>query len=1306
MGKTTFMEQLAACSPGGQGKLVKLGEYAGDPNGLRQDVAAYLNAASSFPHAVLLLDGLDEAPELAGAILRLLRGVSASTTVWIASRDVTAMRSIRAEMPHLKAYSMAPLSLKDIRDLTSGYGVDPEDFLAAVRRQGVTGICAKPLGCELAVSVFRENGLTGISQRSLWQRGIERLCDETPSTTRRLSPPSVYPLDQIVRASAWIAMCLTLSNKAFVWADEDSHCPQQCTPISSLASDAFPLELLRLALERGTFSPLGDGRFRFGHAVYRDFLAAYGLTLFVPSDQWLSLVLTAKRSVFPQRQGVVAWLASFNQGFLSEMSGLQPELVLSSVDSVQAIGPGKLCNALLERADSLSYQQMHLPLVSGNLFRLRHEDTTASIRACLLDSESSESRTELAIEIAEACKCGELADLFADMVLDRTRELRPRVRAGYAVNRLENQSAMKRLSDLLPIDPEDDPEDDLRGIVLRACWPDHLTLAELVQHLTAPQKANYGGAYKFFLDYDLPASLDSALSLTDATAGFDWVLSHLTEEEPTDSLGRLARAIYTVCWKWAGGPVITDLLAQGYVRALSEYGVPFLQRRYTDESLTLPLVTRERFLRDVDRRFAVLEAILAFPDEVVPDLSDIPISAYPLYTADDLPILLRRALADPSGQCAERWAACIKAVVPRQGVTEHADGVNELHRLRPDLIDSAAKIQADAEESAKRFAALDEKRQRDKADRSLKGAADQERIDKEIRDALHTSPVNPAVFEGISSWLNSADGIRSLGSTDIQQSPGWVKLTDAERRSFTDLAADYLTHATIIPTAPDQHRYAVARAMTLLRLRRPSIYNSLTEYVWRRCSVELLKASMHDNMDLLGPLLDTLSHRFPAVAQEALVAVLRQEIGRGFISILRTWGKRLNNAEARAVLQLAMAPALDHRQRYLIVDDLARRDKADIVRTYLDGLFSAGWNIPPDPEFHKLRRLAFLLSPASYISEVLAAIKSNPQWGREWIEAAIGGMNSDIQGALLTCEASDIANMYAWLHTEYPASTCPEHETVFSPGPLDSIHMLKTHLINHLTRSGEVGSSRALDGLLEEFPGDVWLRNCILEARSAEQATSLPTLSMVEIQKLCERKQSAQCLVDSIHDLHQLVLRTLCEYQTYLQGDTPAVGDLWNTAAPIRPKDEEYLSDHLKRYLDLRLTTEVVINREVQIRRKLFRDGTPGSRTDIWVQAFDSNGAALTVCIEVKCNWNGSAQTALSDQLISKYMSGGVAQAGILCLGWFECNAWDSADGRLAQSTAVWPDSRSAQGDLDTQVQRACEAGPLVSTVVTDCGLR
>ena len=95
-----------------------------------------------------------------------------------------------------------------------------------------------------------------------------------------------------------------------------------------------------------------------------------------------------------------------------------------------------------------------------------------------------------------------------------------------------------------------------------------------------------------------------------------------------------------------------------------------------------------------------------------------------------------------------------------------------------------------------------------------------------------------------------------------------------------------------------------------------------------------------------------------------------------------------------------------------------------------------------------------------------------------------------------------------------------------------------------------------------------------------------------------------------------------------------------------------------------------------------------GSRTDLWIQAFDEHGSKLTICIEVKCNWNDSAKTALKEQLIDKYMSGKTATAGIFLLGWFGCDSWDCNDNRRTAATAIWPDADSALADLQKQAEK------------------
>jgi hypothetical protein len=1036
------------------------------------------------------------------------------------------------------------------------------------------------------------------------------------------------------------------------------------------------------------YTPLGDGRIRFAHSVYRDYLAAYGLNVLIPPTHWEQLLLNADRSgVFPQRTGIAAWLASFDQGFLEKLRGIQPELLLASTDTVQAVGPAKLCTAMLDRADSISYQQRHSDVIAGNLFRLRAPDASSIIRDLLVNKNASESAIEFATEIAEACKLSELSDVLADRVLDATLSLRQRVDASNALHRLKDVASQGRLKSLLPIDPANDPEDDLRGNVLRCLWPEHITPTELLTHIIPPQKANYSGSYGTFLEYELPDSLEAVINDRNASVLLTWAHTHITEHDPFNRLGRLARSIYTFCWQWASFPAIVSVLAKDYLKSCAEYRSPF-------------------FLRDAQGRFAVLDVILAELNISEKNLSHIPFNDYPLYTPEDFGILIDRALANPDGPLAEKWISCIKAVIWRVDLEKYADKIDELHALCPDLIDSSQKIREDADVAAKRAEEWNQKWQKEDANHQAEAEANQLRIDQDIKSALQQTELAPESFVGIAAWLHSDNGRQRLGLIDLRQSIGWGKLTSEEQNALITLAERYLKEGTIEPTAPNQHIYSVAQALTLLRVMKPGVYQGLTEDIWRKCSVELLKAVFNDHVEYLNPLFDTLATNFQEVAETALLNVIHQELNSGHISIPHHWANRLSDKQAQSILQIVKEPGITPEKSFLILSELIRHGQENLVRAYLDTLFNGNWESPPARHFNKHLALAFSLCPKSYVYQLLETIQANREWGRQWMETVVMDWENGFTKGLFTCAPGIIADTYIWLHTEYPANTCPEHEGAHSSGPLDKIHELKSYIINHLTKGDINGSTVAFKKILRQFPEDTWLNNCIIEAQTAEQAKNITILSIEDIKKLYDKKRASCRLINSAQDLHALVLEKLDEYQVDLQGDNPAIGDLWNTNAPIRPRDEEYFSDHLARFLKRTPMSEIIINREVQIRHKLYEGGESGSRTDIWIQATDENAQASTLCIEVKCNWNASAKTALKDQLIKKYMSGGTAGAGILLLGWYACPDWNNDDSRQANSTKTWSDIDAARIDLERQADQECEAGHWVSAKVIDCSLR
>ena len=1298
MGKTKFMEQLKD-SLQGRAFMLKLGEYVGDFNGLSAELDAALAPSEAKTLQTVIFDGLDEAPDFVNIILRKLCQLPDSVSVWISSRDVGAIRKIQHAFWKLNSYSLAPLTELDVKALAAQESVDGNDFLNMANRQGILPICAKPLGCKLALSVFRDNGLYGVAQRDLWQKGIERLCDETPSKI-----PNRFILKDVVYCSAWISLCLSLSSNHFVWIGAESFCPLHSLRISDLNSDRFHADLIRTVLERGVFRPLGDGRVTISHGIYKDYLSAFALSIFISAEHWAPLIFNGQRNaVFPQYAGIVAWLSAYNSGFLEQLFAIQPELLIASADSVQVVGPDKLCATLLDRIGSLSYRQRENDLISSNLHRLKSDQTQDMLRNFLLDKGANPAAIEFATKIAVACEYSELAEVLADRMLNTRLSLNDRLSAGDAVCRLKNEMAKSRLKSLLPINPAEDPQYRLLGTVLLACWPSHLTPSELVVHLSGP-KSNHIGAYSLFL-YELTAYFENSLDEDSALVFLKWALSHINEHEPFDSLGRLARAIYSLCWKWTGTPVIAQLLAEGYLKALSVHQSPFLQKRYEGEKSTSLILTKEAIMQDVCGRLTVLETIFSSHEIDSSDLMDMLVNDIPLYTCDDLHKLFDRVFTDPSGSLAEKWCLCINTVIRISGLNTYEEQVDILHDLCPDLIDDPRKILEDLDMAAKRNEEQSQEWKMQRAERQRDEANEQQQIDNQIKTILLSPNLKSESFAYLSSLLDSENGICTLGSIDLQLSPGWAKLTEEERGAMLNLAELYLTQADIESTEPAEINCSVARALTLVRLLRPGTYTSLTNKVWEKCGVELLKSVIGDNMELIAPLFDTLSERFPDVATDVLLKVLSQEMQQSFISIISKWGSRLSDRQTQAILAIAYDPATGYGLRFVLLDELAKQSKERHVQSYLDSLFNNGWDTPQGTEFHKLRLLAFVLSPVSYIRQLLDAISKRTVWGKQWLEATIGHDNTFLT-ALLSCDIRDVAGIYIWLHQQYPDETRPRHKPVYTPDALDEIHKLKNHLINHLTNIGRDGSTDALQRIFCHFPADDWLNHCILDARSAEQANNLPVLSIAQIKELYEKKNGSHRLVTTIQDLLDLVMAAIDDYRTELQGDTPAVGDLWNTEPSIRPRGEEDFSDHLKRYLKLKLMTGVVINREVQILRKQFKEGITGSRTDLWIQATGDSCGVLTVCIEVKGNWNSSAKTALKDQLISKYMSGGTATGGILLLGWFECNSWDSDDYRLCAVKKNWQNAHAALADLQKQSEIEQKSGNNVRAVVIDCALR
>lgn len=1286
MGKTVFMDQLANFSPD-QTVLLKVEEY-------QSDISAFATALKTAEKTILV-DGLDENPEATtGLILRFLRDASGAK-IWIATRNVAAIRRLQSEFNDLPIYHLAPLS----RDNLCSYG--GQGFLDAVTQQGLLPLCAKPLGCSLASKLFSTGQLSKVTQQEFWNKGIKVLCEQSQKLS--LDP---FSAGQIFQCAAWIALCSTLTGKQFIWDETTGALPDNCLSCEELLNGGnFSLDLIRGTLKRGLFRPLGDGSDAFFHNAYRDYLAAYAFNTKIPPSNWDAVLFNEQRNiVWPSLAGLATWLAVFNAEFRSKLLAVQPEILLTSDESIQSIGPSKLCSEILRRANCLSHQQRNHANIISNLHRLKGQNTANMLNQHLLDPKSASESIEIAIRIIMACQYAELASLLADRALNTTVKHTDRVFAAYALSTLQDSAANEQLKTLLPVAPESDPDDELLGAVLLACWPTHIKAEELVTHLVQPQNTSLLGKYRHFI-HKLEENLEKEISLDNAPIFLQWAMEHLASAE-WRSLTSLAQSIYTVCWKWAQYPKITQLLGKGYSKAIAADQSP-VHYKETHGSHAKCYISNENFQENVDSRLAVLECILLSTPVSTDDIRELARNDCSLFSAADLPHLFGKALdAHSQGGGAEPWIYCINSVLPAE-IGPYAEQINGLHALYPSLIKKDVRIAADRELASIKYQKMQRERERRQLVREEKKAETQHEIDKGVSKELDDIAALPAErFNALCNYL-SAEEDTGQESLDVQQFAGWAKFDDKKSNAFLALAELYLKESAIMPTIADSTDFTVARALTALRLLQPSRYDSLSKEVWARCGVELLKSAFPDHMDLLDPLFDSFAARAPDAAEQALLEVISQEAEHGSVFVLQHWGARLTSSQAVAILDFARQ---QHTQNsiFRIISALAQSDYNDLVQVYLREVFRNGWGNPPEPEYHKLRTLAFTLSPVEYAHQVVEMLETNPDWGKSWLEFSI---NSDdtIFNAIKQSEIADIAAMCSWLREYYPPSTRPIHEGGYWVESIDSIYMLQDSIIRFLAQCGKLGTAAALQEIADRFPTEAWLADCVLNARTAELSQNIPELAVADIIALCDSNRK---LVNTTQDLLDVLMDQIGLYEKYLQEGTRAVNDLWNSkgrALYPQPKEEEALSDHIKRYLDLTLKNNILINREVQIDRKLHKDGKAGSRTDLLVHATTSNGdSMLTVCIEVKCNWNSSAESSLQNQLINKYIANGVARGGILLLGWFDCKNWDTDDYRKRDSIKTWPTLEEARADLNKQAtsEREKAGGKRVYAVAVNCTLQ
>ncbi|HLC14737.1 MAG TPA: hypothetical protein VJL89_00725, partial [Thermodesulfovibrionia bacterium] len=122
-------------------------------------------------------------------------------------------------------------------------------------------------------------------------------------------------------------------------------------------------------------------------------------------------------------------------------------------------------------------------------------------------------------------------------------------------------------------------------------------------------------------------------------------------------------------------------------------------------------------------------------------------------------------------------------------------------------------------------------------------------------------------------------------------------------------------------------------------------------------------------------------------------------------------------------------------------------------------------------------------------------------------------------------------------------------------------------------------------------------------------------------------------------------------------------------------------------------------------RRRQGKDGSPGERTDIYVQVFvPSLKKFVRVIIEVKGCWHKEVDTAMKTQLFERYLNENECDHGIYLVGWFSCNQWDKQESRKNKIKAG--NIEEARKLFDGQAKELSSGQKTIKACVINCALR
>lgn len=1190
----------------------------------------------------LLLDGLDEALDLASLLSRILKDIGPRVHVVIASRGISQLKSLSVQLKW-PMYSLLPYSRENVRELCVAEDVDFDAFMRTIDRQNLGAICSKPLGCKMLIPEYRKTALKDFTTEKLWRTSLESMCAENPESETReyVHDRPIVTVEEGIRIATIAALAMKLSGHMLLSRVSDQPPNAGGIDVSRLFPNRDDREAFNALLLRSLFLYVDKDCYRFAHSSYEDFLAAQGVMEYLDEKEWARIVFSPDGMPYPQWEGVIPWLAAQNDDILEITKKSRPDLLLGTDALVDKLGADEICQAILEHAEQVSSSVRESPSVQSRYYAL-NTDKCAKVIRTILKTATSDEVIDTAIDIISRARLATVADALVNVFCDEARSRSLRISAGYTLVELANNSQRRMCKKVL----QGPMADELKGIVARMTWPNLMSVEELIPLLDSKHGKDMD-SFSIWLEHGGFVASLSHLTPKNKLKLLEWAVSGIQKPRSAlDCIAEARRAIFLHCWKEERSSKFVALLAKGIMAYNAICRSPFSNDDFEWHDSN-HIFSFQDYCNDFLRRREVAKFIVEKPQLPI----DAVYHAWVKLVGPDDGVFLEASLnATTEPIIRERWADCLRYSGYIR-LPEMAKLWNKLHREFPSLFSSNAtkalsegrKIENNLAKMRLRFAHNQEKREE----------KNKHILSRNVAWAHEVLQKGAAIgkFVPLANVLaQQMQGDSAASFFDFRTSTLWASLSEDEQRNLLEAAYDFLLKSKG-PWSGDQKSYPIyTQALCLLFACGRDLLDQMPVRTWKKVAPELLHY-LFENYEQISSAILHFKGKHPKACLSVLLNYYKQQFLSNDFWEIQKGRTFLSDTEFIRLLRLLDEDNLSDDLKYALYGKFMEADYRLAAR-YVKNKYAS---VPLRNLELRTIGCVLLAAPARF-PEFQRELTSDVAWGMHWAETLLSEEtphHARMANILPRLSIRDLTEFYSWLNIYFPPEKAPYHEGVFTPDATDNLYDFKSFVFNELMSRVKPEAVDAIESLHRRFPEGNWFHDCALRLRSQLLATECPTFSMEAVCKLLSNKKRMR-VIHHANDLLDVVMEALGRYQIYLTGvDTPLGHLLWNEhKGRVSHKKEEDVSDSLKVFLSHDLPG-IVSNREVQLNRG--RKGKKGSRTDIWIDAFaDNMPKHLRLCIEVKGSWNPEVKTAYQTQLVEKYMDVGGADAGIFLVGWFE----------------------------------------------------